>query len=127
MSLKEHKPKRKRGGQQGNQNARKHGFYSVNLNPREICEFWNIVNLGGIEPELVILRMKLDSALGYDPANCRVLREASRLLFKWYSSKYHLDSKDNAEFKKFVHNALKNAGTNRSKIIKQGIKNDKTN
>ena len=106
--------KRKRGGQQGNQNARKHGFYSVNLNPREICEFWNIINLGGIEPELAVLRMKLGSAIGYDPGNCRVLREASHLLVKWYRSKFHLGSKDNAEFKKFVRNILNTAGTNHS-------------
>jgi hypothetical protein len=105
----EHKPKRKRGGQQGNQNARKHGFYSVNLNPREICEFWNIINLGGVEPELVALRIKLYSALRDAPGNRRVLREASHLLVKWYHSKYHFDRKDNAEFKKFVRNILKTA------------------
>jgi uncharacterized protein YjcR len=39
-----HKVKRKRGAQKGNQNARKHGFYSAALNPTEICQFWNIVN-----------------------------------------------------------------------------------
>lgn len=104
------KIKRRRGGQQGNQNARKHGFYSVNLSPREICVFWNIINLGGMEPELAVLRMKLGSALGYDPGNRRVLREASRLLVKWYRSKYDLDKKDNVEFKKFVRNILQAAG-----------------
>ena len=45
--------KRRRGVQPGNQNARKHGFYSVALNPREICRFWNTVNLGGAEIAVV--------------------------------------------------------------------------
>ncbi|MFA5309976.1 MAG: hypothetical protein WC370_10930 [Dehalococcoidales bacterium] len=104
------KPKRPRGGQKGNQNARKHGFYSANLLPREICDFWNIVNLGGAAPELAVLRLKLTSALNYDPGNRRVLGEASRLLVKWYRSRYHLDRKDNAELKKFVRNILLTAG-----------------
>jgi hypothetical protein len=104
------KVKRKRGGQQGNQNARKHGFYSVNMSPREICEFWNFVNLDGVEPALAVLRMKLTAAIGCDPGNRRVLREAFRLLVKWYRSKYKLDRKENAEFKKYIRHILKAAG-----------------
>jgi hypothetical protein len=104
-----HKIKRKRGGQQGNQNARKHGFYSVNMSPRQICEFWNLVNLG-VEPELAVLRIKLSSAIGYDPGNNRVLRETSNLLVKWYRSKYNLDRNDDSEFRKFVCNVFKTAG-----------------
>jgi hypothetical protein len=99
--------KRKRGGQKGNQNARKHGFYSVNLSPREICELWNIVNLEGIDPPVGVLRIKLCSALHRDPENHRVLSDASRLLAKWYGSQYHLNEKDNVEIKKFVRTILK--------------------
>jgi len=55
--------KRKPGGQPGNQNARKHGFYSSKLNPDESCRFWNIVNLKGVEPEVVAFRLKLHSVL----------------------------------------------------------------
>ena len=101
------KTKRTRGGQKGNQNARKHGFYSVNLSPREICELWNIVNLEGIDPPVVVLRMKLCSALHRDPENHRVLSDASRLLVKWYGSQYRLDKEDNAEIKKLVRSFLK--------------------
>ena len=103
--------KRRRGGQLCNQNARKHGFYSTNLTPQEICELWNIVNLEGLAPEVAVLRMKLNSALRNAPGNYRVLRESSKLLAKWYNSQIHLDRKDNAEFKRVIRNILKAAAT----------------
>ena len=37
--------KRNRGGQKGNRNARKHGFYSGTLNLAEKSQLWNIINL----------------------------------------------------------------------------------
>ena len=40
--------KRKRGGQKGNRNARKHGFYSGTLSPAETRDLWNITNLEGV-------------------------------------------------------------------------------
>ena len=98
--------KRKRGGQPGNQNARKHGFYSSNLTADQLCEFWNTLNLGGAEPELVALRLKLRVALSSAPGNRRILMEASKLLAKWYHSKYQLNTKDNARFKKYVRSIL---------------------
>jgi len=40
--------KRKRGGQKGNRNACKHGFYSATLSPAETSQLWNITNLEGV-------------------------------------------------------------------------------
>jgi uncharacterized protein YjcR len=100
------KSKRKRGAPVGNQNARKHGLYSSILSLPQICEFWNILNLGGVEPELVALRIKLWSALRCAPGNRRVLMEASKLLAKWYRSKYRLDAITNTEIKKFIRAVL---------------------
>jgi hypothetical protein len=88
------KIRRKRGGQPGNQNARKHGFYSSTLSLTEICEFWNIVNLEGTEPEIAVLRIKLRSLLQHDPGNRRALGEASKLLSKWLRTKYRLERED---------------------------------
>jgi len=66
------KTKRKRGGQKGNQNARKHGFYSLALNHDEICRFWNIVSQEHTDPEMAILRVKLLSLVDNAPASRRV-------------------------------------------------------
>ena len=80
--------KRKRGGQHGNQNARKHGFYSSTLSPDEICRFWNIVNQESVDPEMAVLRIKLQSLIQYAPIDCRTLKEVTRLIVKWSADKY---------------------------------------
>jgi len=83
--------KRKRGGQPGNQNARKHGFYSASLNQGEICEFLNLTNLQGVDREMAVLRLKAKSVLDFNPSNRRVLLEISKLTAAWYAAKYGLD------------------------------------
>jgi hypothetical protein len=98
--------KRKRGGQKGNRNARKHGFYSGTLSPAETSQLWNITNLEGVDPEIAFIRVKLQSSLQYDPGNRRVIREASRLLVKWYSANYRLDPTDRNYLKTVVENLL---------------------
>ena len=106
--------KRKRGGQEGNRNARKHGFYSGTLSPAETSQLWNITNLEGVDPEIAFIRVKLQSSLQYDPGNRRVIREASRLLVKWYSANYRLDPTDRNYLKTVVENLLEIASMRQS-------------
>jgi len=106
--------KRKRGGQKGNRNARKHGFYSGTLSPAETSQLWNITNLEGVDPEIAFIRVKLQSSLRYDPGNRRVISEASRLLVKWYSANYRLDSADRNYLKTVVENLLEIASMRQS-------------
>jgi hypothetical protein len=98
--------KRKRGAQTGNRNARKHGFYSATLSPAETQELWNITTLEGVDSEIALIRVKLQSSLRYDPGNRRVIREASRLLAQWYSANYRLDGSDRSCLKTIVENLL---------------------
>jgi len=106
--------KRKRGGQKGNRNASKHGFYSGTLSPAETCQLWNITNLEGVDPEIAFIRVKLQSSLQYDPGNRRVITEASRLLVKWYSANYQLDPTDRSYLKSVVESLLEIASLGRS-------------
>jgi hypothetical protein len=106
--------RRKRGGQKGNRNARKHGFYSATLSPAETSQLWNITNLEGVDPEIAFIRVKLQSSLQYDPGNRRVIREASRLLVKWYSANYRLDPTDHNYLKTVVENLLEIASLRQS-------------
>jgi len=106
--------KRKRGGQEGNRNACKHGFYSATLSPAETSQLWNITNLEGVDPEIAFIRVKLQSSLQYDPGNRRVIREASRLLVKWYSANYRLDPTDRSYLKTVVENLLEIASMRQS-------------
>lgn len=94
--------KRHRGGQPGNRNARKHGFYSRNLTPAEICEFLNITNVKRIDRETAVLRIKLQSVLQSNPGNRRVLMEAVKLLVNLSAAKYDLDKLERIYMKKFV-------------------------
>ena len=106
--------KRKCGGQKGNRNACKHGFYSGTLSPAETSQLWNITNLEGVDPEIALIRVKLQSSLQHDPGNRRVIREASRLLVKWYSANYRLDPTDRNYLKTVVENLLEIASMRQS-------------
>jgi hypothetical protein len=114
MTANQTQTKRKRGGQKGNRNARKHGFYSGNLSPAETSQLWNITNLEGVDPELAFLRVKLQSSLQHDPGNRRVISEASGLLVKWYSADYQLDATDRNYLKTVVENLLEIASLRHS-------------
>jgi len=98
--------KRKRGGQKGNQNARKHGFYSSTLSPDEIGRFWNIVNQESVDPEMAVLRIKLQSLIQHAPVDRRTLKEVTRLIVKWAARKYHLDRPDRAYLRACVESVL---------------------
>ena len=98
--------KRKCGGQKGNQNARKHGFYSSALTLDEISRYWHIVTNESIDPEMAILRVKLQSLISQSPVSPHVLREVVRLIVKWSAKKYHLDRSGSATMKAAVEEAL---------------------
>jgi hypothetical protein len=108
------KIKRKRGGQKGNRNARKHGFYSAALSPAEVAQLWNITNLEGVDPEIAFIRVKLQSSLQHDPGNHRVIREASRLVARWYCANYGLDAADRSYLKTIVESLLEIASLRHS-------------
>ena len=100
--------KRPRGGQPGNQNARKHGLYAVNLTPKEICEYLNIINQGSLTPEMAVIRLKLGLVLRYSPGNPRLLREITRMLNKLCLDQNCFSYAERAELRKFMRD-FKNA------------------
>ena len=108
--------KRKRGGQKGNRKARKHGFYSGALSPAETSQLWDITNLEGVDPEMALIRVKLQSSLQHDPGNRRVIRESSRLIAKWYSANYGLDATTGSYLKTVVQDLLETASLRRSSV-----------
>ena len=60
------KPKRKRGGQPGNQNARKHGSYSKRLTPQQLEKFQDPREMTDLSREIGLLCVKLN-VLRKDP------------------------------------------------------------
>jgi uncharacterized protein YjcR len=98
--------KRNRGGQTGNQNARKHGFYSTTLSPAETSRVLTITRVERVDPPVALIRVKLQSSLERNPHNRRVLAEAARLLTKWYSAQYRLDGPDRTYLRTVVRMML---------------------
>jgi hypothetical protein len=80
----------------------------------------NITNLEGVDPEIALIRIKLQSFLPLqsDPGNRRVIREASRLLAKWYSANYQLDPTDRNYLKTVVENLLEIASMRQSASLR---------
>jgi len=111
--------KRQRGGQPGNQNARKHGLYSARLSLEQVCEIANILNAGGCNPELIALRIKLVSALQSASENRRVFMEASKILYKWYLSGNDLGKQARACFRGFIRGMLKALQEDRSVLTER--------
>jgi hypothetical protein len=100
------KKKMNRGGQKGNQNARKHGFYSSFLTPDEINQFCKIVNTEHVNLDVAVLRIKVQGVLQQAPDNRRVLYDASRLIARKVGAQYHFDRSDCASLKSVVNAGL---------------------
>jgi hypothetical protein len=112
--------KRKRGGQRGNQNARKHGFYSSSFTPDELNRFRRIITQESIDPEMAALRVKLQSLISQGGVTPFICKEAVRLIVKWSAKKYHLNRADRAILKSATLKLFESipgfnsVGTNRS-------------
>ena len=65
--------RRPRGAQPGNQNGRKHGFYS-NFRTREELEWLpKVAQIDSLDEDIAVLRVKIRSVLANDPENIKVL------------------------------------------------------
>jgi hypothetical protein len=95
--------KRPRGGQPGNQNARKHGFYAAGLNPVELELYFEALQKNSDDPALTALRFKIEAAMVRKPGNQRILREGACLVAKYVISKNNFSPAEKA----FVKRALR--------------------
>jgi hypothetical protein len=111
--------KRPRGGQPGNQNARKHGFYAKKLSPEECCEYLNIINTTGVSPEVAVLRLKLYSVFRNAPGNYPVLRDVAKLLVKHYNAQNPMSKQDNRVFKRAIRTIIKAAAGGDKELIER--------
>lgn len=68
--------KPKRGAPYGNQNARKHGFYSRALDRMGKKDLKQAATIEGVDEEIALIRLKLKSILQHDPENVRVIGQA---------------------------------------------------
>ena len=88
--------KRKRGAQPGNQNARKHGFYSKALGEAQRHEFRQAADVEGLDEEITLLRVEIKSLMEQDPPNRRLIAQDVKILAALVSARHKMraDNKD---------------------------------
>ncbi len=101
------KPKRKRGAPKGNQNARKHGFYSRVMNEAEQLDFELAAGVEGFDDEIALLRVKIKSLLENDPENIKLLMAATTTLANLVKTKYKITKEQKKGLKEAIENVLK--------------------
>ncbi|MDO8715824.1 MAG: hypothetical protein Q7J73_03330 [Dehalococcoidales bacterium] len=75
--VKKSEVKKKRGAPKGNQNARKHGFYSKVLDLAQQEALPAAAKLTGLGEEIALLRTKTRSVVANDPRNYKLINMAA--------------------------------------------------
>jgi len=99
--------KRKRGAPKGNQNAKKHGFYSKVLDEVERLDLELASGVEGIDDEIALLRVKIKSILEHDPENIRLIMEATNTLAKLVKTRYNITKEQKKGLKEAIGNVLR--------------------
>jgi hypothetical protein len=98
---------KKRGAPRGNQNARKHGFYSRVLDEAERLDFEQATDVEGLDEEIALLRVKIKSLLVHDPENIRLIMQATNTLVRLVRTRYSISQDDKKGLKEAIVNVLK--------------------
>ena len=101
------KTERKRGAPKGNQNARKHGFYSKVLDEAERLDLELATGVEGIDDEIALLRVKIKSLIAHDPDNIRLIMLATSALARLVRTRYNISKKDKKGLKEAIGNVLR--------------------
>ena len=99
--------KRRKGAPKGNQNARKHGFYSKVLDEAEQLDLELASGVEGIDDEIALLRVKIKSILENDPENIRLIMEATNTLARLVKTRYNITREQKKGLKEAIGNVLR--------------------
>jgi len=101
------KADRKRGAPKGNQNARKHGFYSKVLNEAEQLDLELASGVEGIDDEIALLRVKIKSLIVHDPENIKLIMQATNTLARLIKTRYNISKEQKKGLKEAIGNVLR--------------------
>ena len=99
--------KRPRGAPKGNQNARKHGFYSRVLDEAEQMDLELAEGIEGIDDEIALLRVKIKAILEHDPENIQLIIKATNMLARLVRTRYNITKEEKKGLKEAITNVLK--------------------
>jgi hypothetical protein len=104
----EEKPRLKKGGQKGNANAIKHGFYARIFDEAERPDFTFAVGIEGIDEEIALLRMEIKKAIaGGDFRNLILLVKAAGALERLIRTRYQINAAQRKGLKEAIGNVIK--------------------
>ncbi len=112
---------KKRGAPKGNQNARKHGFYSKVLDEAEQLDFELATGVNGVDDEIALLRVKIKSILEHDPENISLIMQATNTLARLVKTRYNITKEQKKGLKEAIGNVLKDIALPLGIGIGQGI------
>ena len=96
------KPKRRPGGQPGNNNARKHGFYSYSLTPDEYEQFKFLTEVRHVDPEVAVFHVRYRAIFERGELNAQAVDAAVKYLTAYYRSKFRLSKSDAGVIKQLL-------------------------
>ncbi len=99
--------KRQRGAPKGNQNARKHGFYSKVLDEAEKLDFELASDVNGIDDEIALLRVKIKSVLEKDPENIKLIMLATNTLAGLVKTRYKITKEQRKGLREAIGSVLR--------------------
>jgi len=98
---------RRRGAPKGNQNARKHGFYSKVLDEAGQLDLELATGVEGIDDEIALLRVKIKSILEKDPENIKLIMQATNTLAGLVKTRYNITKEQKKGLKEAMGNVLR--------------------
>ncbi len=101
------KTTRRRGAPKGNQNARKHGFYSKVLDEAGQLDLELASGVEGIDDEIALLRVKIKSILEKDPENIKLIMQATNTLAGLVKTRYNITKEQKKGLKEAMGNVLR--------------------
>ncbi len=102
------KEKKKRGGQPGNQNALKHGYYSKLLDKTGQFDYISAGELEGIDEEIKLLRAEIIRALeSGNEKYLKILVRGAVALDKLVRTRYQISSSKKKGLKDAVNNVIR--------------------
>jgi hypothetical protein len=96
----------KRGAPKGNQNARKHGFYSRALTEAEKVDLEEASLIEGIDQEIAFLRMKLKELAENSPERIDLHFEAANTIARLIRTRYQISKGQKKSLKEAIHKVL---------------------
>jgi len=98
--------KRKKGAPQGNQNARKHGFYSQALSEAEQLNFDSALDCEGLDEEIAILRVKLREIIENHPDHIQLAFEAANTIARLLRTRHSISNEQKKSLKDAITKVL---------------------